>query len=1800
MHLTHEPFVAQTNSGQNTDFPLSGRTSITTPALPETWAKMLEWAHDQSVIDDIVHVANCTGLTRYPHLLGRVLAALDSTVAKTLLERWRRESEHAQTLHRLAIARSTPDPRLAAYRPITDLVPATTHITEDIGTYYLIALLAARLPAIEPEEHRTWFECLRLWLLVHCLERAALGNRQDKYLEVVCSKLRLAHDGNKGWIDIFRRLRTGSIGFESIGIHLASTAQQMLDSQSTDTVLTPTQRHLLESLVSVSRHEHSPKAGEFSFPAHVGERNILSGGQTWDAFSAPPSTTEEFDPEEPAPPALIPSADGSADLQKISVCEKESYAHQQLRANSILLSAAEDLHFLPWSWNRPNPGEFPLIARWIQKGLQAQEVAERAITTFSLVALMTGRSLRRTLDITLGMEPAQEWTLDLKGKQLLRIPPRRMPGWSPDGAYACSWVSPMAQACSLPLPDLAADFLNSLDSGASKPKNLGDLWSSAWGTSPESAFLKSTKDALPRLSPAMLANALPQHAFLQTGDSVFSRLLSSHPRTGLPGSTAYASWRNNEVDGILASFVSTLGFPERLSKPESAPLNAMGSQLEVLEGVLADAIKKLDNRVEEIRHAGSLIDFHNALTAQLLIKLYAATGARPLRDPFCSPRHFGFEDEVVFIDDKHSRKARTGRLITLPKVLTGELRHSYLKHLSCMAEVLQAGAPGLSAAISTLSRGQESDRLPFFFLLETESGIVRWRHASEKHLRELDILECPLPLNLFRHRLATRLRRHGVDPELIDALLGHAESGASTHGDHSFRVWREDMSSLRAPLESCLEALGFTTTKLRPPPAEPFAVCEDADSHTRDFGAKARANARRERIRTAISNARGIITAHQKGRGLDELTKDELDTLVRALLTNETGLPHPLGALRYSVLISAANNLNAKEGKKVRFSHRYLQLEEETSPFSSNGPGATIVLECLASEVETLVPNLTKLRLGKMDAAAIASVLLIVQSRIADRRLIRDVMTGQNVRLIRARTGFYLEHGKNLTANDPSAPVHRHRISNATARLINIALDRSQQRSFDDRPIPAALRSIADNLIKNGRLRESAEVSHLFASLTDIVDQENIQTLPGVVAGYLGGRVESASLEWRDWTRLRWNQRIEVNSATQDLLQEAPDDDLPACMPETCDIEVLQKEARILFSKVGKQLDPDSQTLPLTQNARRDIKAAIRKTIAEADGTAPRACLLLCSWVASLLERKSGHDGFLARNAIKRYFSALSPAFAAVGYDIDLDLADEDEITEFYTEVIEGRELQNPDFVFGRLKEFHRWLSEQIEVEDPIWAELPCHDGSVPVDPGIVVESDYLRAFNVLARRTAKREHSRYAAFLLLGEYRFGLRGGEVLGLMHSDWIAIAGYQVAVVQNNRYRRLKRRSSRRAVPLLTSLTPAESALIDWIKATAEARAGDDRHVLLFPSSNKKMQHQLRRLALDALKSATGNPDSNLHRLRHSAANQVMLGLAGIELPSWGLVSKIGKIETPRAQGLLLGRTGPTRRASWASARYLGHASPRTAFQSYYHFISDLAEQCIALPTESPRQYEHAIDLTCYPRLTIEKPASEVANPLLMYGHAETVIKSLRLLARGKREEEIADWMGWEPAKLKSLTAAVDAIDSRMNRQDNAADKEASQKCNWLTKITNHGWNRMLSTAGRVDEKLSSLALPPILLSCIVRMVGSSRQLLAWKEEHFQALSLLQDYWNIDESQYAFLMTGQNAYIKKISSTYGFLPVDHKTHGHRANGHQIDTGFEDDERNLRVAARCAFCLTESDRTTIRNRFELIVAFLSISGA
>ena len=70
---------------------------------------------------------------------------------------------------------------------------------------------------------------------------------------------------------------------------------------------------------------------------------------------------------------------------------------------------------------------------------------------------------------------------------------------------------------------------------------------------------------------------------------------------------------------------------------------------------------------------------------------------------------------------------------------------------------------------------------------------------------------------------------------------------------------------------------------------------------------------------------------------------------------------------------------------------------------------------------------------------------------------------------------------------------------------------------------------------------------------------------------------------------------------------------------------------------------------------------------------------------------------------------------------------------------------------------------------------------------------------------------------------------------------------------------------------------------------------------------------------------------------------------------------------------------------------------------------------------------------------------------------------------------------------------------------------------------------------------------ISLRSIAKMVGSTRQLIAWREEHFRALALLRDCWELHDESYVFLMTGSNENLKYLVSRFGFVPENAKQHG-----------------------------------------------------
>lgn len=1772
----------------------SGQLPTTTPALPSYWDQLLNWATTRNVTNDLYRLIDPTLLIEQPQAIGSVLSVLSTAQAPSILSHWAIESECALSLLHLSNEIDTVSATLPKYSPLPLEKAAAGYFTP-VDRYYLLALLVARLPPVGPEE-KLWFEKLRMWLLVHAMENAEHGIVLDNNLRISCAKLRLAHDGSDDWLQIFQNLGSKTLGFESLGLTLMTQCQSYLKSNHPTFKPSNNQRRLLEAIIAISAHRSDPDAATVISSKPLYQPTCTQIPPFWNSFR-----DDRTDDEPTELGRLLPGKDEShPDLLAVSVRPDDSYAHQKLHCHSILLSAMEDQHFLPWAWNRPNPYELVAFSDWIdQKPTAGSNTEIDAIRALAWVAVATGRTLRRTLDIAFGNSPGAEWQLSLDKQSLIRLPARRNPGWTPENDSATHWIAPLADMQTINLPGHVVNVLSALRSASQTATCLGETWNPPGGKSPESAFLDAMKSVAPRLTPGMLANLLPQRAFLATGDASFAKLIGSHPMSGLAGATAYATWPASAVQSSLngASSSVSLTLPEN-----SAHFNAQGSRLDVIEALLIGALRRAEQTLDELRDSGSTLDFHNAFTATVLVQLYAATAGRPIKDPYSSPTFFDLKAGFVFIEDKNSSKARAGRLTPLPPALVELMGKHYPAHLGALSVALQDAAPELAEEIRLLSNGKRSTRIPYFFLLSREKGL-HWKNASESNIKDLCLFDWPLPLNLFRHRLATRLRAESADPEIIDALLGHAESGAATHGDGSFRIWLDDMTTVRPILERVFDSLGFQMVESWRSPPAPIRDTPAPNESPALFGSDARAVERRKRRRDAILSAKGIISAFLKGRELDSLSESELSELSLALLCNTKGLPHPLGGVRYGVLTALAEHSWKSKGKKIRFKRHYLQLDEDAGPFSESAPGSLETLRNLCGCARELEASISKLRPGKQAAAMLASILAIVTARIAHQQLINDLLAGRNHRLIRVRKQYYLEHCVGLDRTDPCAPVQRYRISFSTARLINIALKRSNEPSLERSARREVLLPFASLLVETGRIDDRWSPRDLINALIVLVDQANAQEFPGAIAGYLGGRVLSSALDWRDWLRLRWNEYRYIPQAT--TAPPAIRDEFACAIlsaPPAGEPETLHAYAREFFSELRSDIRGARGVLtsaPTPPDTRRAMASAIKTTIAKWDGKVGRAPLLLGHWLKSLMTRRVKKD-YLKMRSIHRYFAALSPAFEGVAYAFDPDLADEEAMTNAYREILESRALKNQAYAFNRLVDFHRWARSQMDFEDPTWSELPSHNQVAMGDPGIFTEKDYLDALALLLDcGPDQRSDQDQAAFLILCAYRFGLRGADALGLLRQDWIALGDFVIVVVQDNPHRALKvKKTSRRAVPLIDPLTPLERELVARILRVAEATSGDDTSTPLFARSGAQFHNvaRIKGLALDAVKTATGNPDANIHRARHSAANRVMLALLGQPSVAWKDLKSTETRTPSRAIDLLLGRDNPTRRSAWATARFLGHAGPSSTFGSYLHFLSDWAEELVGLDHENSRVLANAIDLEQFPLFSpmrrLSAGSSREGGKILSVVDA---LKILRLLARGHSSTAISSWLRIPHEQAVRITSAIRKIDGAIRWPNRESDRNEENTIEILGHVGAAAWTRLMVFAETMQPPIPANSDDILEIGKIHRIVGSSRQLLAWRKQHFNTISHMLSAWGIDAASFVFYKSHDDQTLRKHADEAGFSLVDPRSGGKRLGGIQIDTAFDDDEKILQVRRRCALAFNETSTGLIRNRIELLIALL-----
>ena len=441
--------------------------------------------------------------------------------------------------------------------------------------------------------------------------------------------------------------------------------------------------------------------------------------------------------------SVIPSVSDDDEGETFSfvteVDPTDSAARQTLSSGSVFMQTMELAHYLPWTWDRLLPPEIQTVESWIELTLQSMDKRDRFGGVLVWAAIQLSRSLQLVERIAIGDEMTDEWSLSPDFKFLKRRSPRRHSAWHPD-EVARNLVEPFRDDLTIIVP---GDIQQSLEwvfdtNGFSGQLTLGAVWAGLSETKLETWFNSQAEKHFPRGTSAKLAQCKGQQLFGRSGDFSFSRLLASHPRSALPGACSYATWDVKAIEKGLQLEVTQ-------GPNEQDSIHVMGSLLAPLESVLSEEIQQATEKLEQARGRG-LVFYHNTLAQYVVTALYAASGARPLRDPFESIRHFSFARHCVYINDKNDEGLHNGRLVPLPQAAT-ELLAFYLGHLNHLSQAIGTHRPELAEQIADMIQGRPAmPSLPLLFLLDDH---LRWHSMADAADLGCSLFNWGLPNNLF-------------------------------------------------------------------------------------------------------------------------------------------------------------------------------------------------------------------------------------------------------------------------------------------------------------------------------------------------------------------------------------------------------------------------------------------------------------------------------------------------------------------------------------------------------------------------------------------------------------------------------------------------------------------------------------------------------------------------------------------------------------------------------------------------------------------------------------------------------------------------------------------------------------------------------------------------------------------------------------------------------------------------------------------------------------------------------------------
>jgi hypothetical protein len=1679
---------------------------VSSAPLSQKYINLFAWAEQFRVRRTLIHLVLASGADDETHV-DVCVGFLTKPTVRDVLREWADTDSDCAELLNLSEALLRAPAQIAKMSGPDPAIRRREYYQSRVTELPVILCLGVRRPSGD-EEFQRWFDQVRVWVALQGYARAKRKQLRDRFVAAIADRLRLAGDAHETdksheWLEGFSTPRPSAAG---VTRQLLVAARSMLK--------TPNLRSVQEVFCRALDHVAS---GHYE---RSDNRDKPNGMVLQNDLVASMSALQAQEPAEPVAPTHSDAvqefrapkqmdAQALVELSAIAISPEEGASHTQalLAGRGLQIRTVESLQFLRWSWDTPTDCEQEalnsIIALWASSA--SRELALLALVC--RVALLTSRSVRLAQALTISDESKDDWSITPDLTTLHRLRPRRSSGRRITEAQQ-TWVRPLLESMRFQLrPEGVA-----LQAPHGNLRNLDQLWRKIRPQeSAESMFnrLCLQDPLLQRISSKRLAGVFAKSIYHHSSDAVLAQMLSKSANDAFGGNSAYASW---PVERILApvqeTALSTLHADRQL--------NAAGSEFDPLDAKLRAAIASATQHLREVAlEPAQWLAHHNAAVTYVVAALLAATGARPVTDPFESPTLIDWDQRRIFLSEKASRE-HSGRLVPLPQGAL-KLLLSYLAHLQHLAELLAGAADALSDEIRLLANRSQSKRLPLFFFLEPTGGL-HWVSVSEETLASRRLFDWPLPWNVMRHRLSARLRGCGADTELVDALLGHADQGVLTHGSESPRTWAVDMHSIEPSLERAYAQLGFCEALPREPepPVSVLAVEERELASSRLFGRAAREARRRDAHRAQTRHALETISKALGGRTAGDLSPDDWDHLATELLTIDGHRKHPNYRLRYQILQQV--QLKAARNQTLNLGRVYVVDREVASPYRECAVGCESLLLRLQEWFESGPNHYKPSRLGARQALTLSALHLTLVSRVTWPELLRDVLRASNYRVVSHEGRAFVEYHP-LLHSRPDAPVVRHRISWRCAAWLHAGEQREYSIDSAILEVPDAWSDALDLL--SPRFPRPRTVGEVIRQIASVVEQANYIQRPGLIAGYAAGQTPASALPHNAWI-LHTAQHC---PATIQVSQPADSSGLTTfpktvrsllASPPHCVVNGTGAlaEATRLFADIREMLlsyEQNKRKKKQRNHKRREhLTTRIVSRITDRSALISSAVWCLAAWAAVLTVRGPTKERPYAISTVRRYLSALSSRFAHVGSGFELLRADADGIAAFYSDLLEVNRERDLTYVIGRLQAFHSFMRDRFGLAEIDWGELDCGSPVAHGSPGQIGLQQYQNALELIAPEPATTENEQLAAaFLLLLSFRFGLRGADALGLQARDWREVssrtAGSKIVVqVRRNELRGLKRdNSGRRLVPQIENFAPIEAEIIEHFLRPFAAKRASDASFPLFANDVDAKLFDLDRLAdiIDRALQLSHRERVTLHKGRHAYASRLAQALMGDHLrPPGGTCEP--DLHHREVRQLLLGTDRVTRRAPWALSRCLGHARPFVTLKSYVHFLPLWCDEWNCAALDAADMLLPAFDLGDKAYIGKDYVRWEPMPPVVAKSSTFTGVTQIQKFLKLRRSGVDAR----AAARLAQVSAKFAA----------RAEKHIESVTRMLDQRTRHGkglkplhqhlktpqWELFSVICAGVDQQTSpGTRRLPKTIELGLQLLSPNRQLVAWEYKHF---------------------------------------------------------------------------------------------------